>query len=67
MQRDQQKQFNELHAAGVFAELFDQVVEEISGQWVKAETTEAREELWQRQRVVRDVRRAFNKQGGVDA
>ena len=67
MQRDQQKQFNELHAAGVFFDLFDQVVEEIKTQWAKAETPEAREELWQRARVVRDVRRAFNTQGGVDA
>lgn len=67
MQRQHQQSFNELNEAGVFDDLFAEVVDDISGQWQKAETVEAREELWHRQRVVRDVRRAFKSAGGIDA
>lgn len=67
MQPQQQKAFNALNVDGVFDELFDQVVADIKATWQKAETAEGREELWQRQRVVRDVRRAFKAEGGIDA
>lgn len=67
MQRQHQQAFNELNEAGVFDELFASVVDDIATQWQKAETTEAREALWNRQRVVRDVRRAFKSAGGIDA
>ena len=66
MQPQQQRAFNELNVEGVFDELFDQVVADIALLWRKAETAEAREELWARQRAVRDVRRAFKKLGGID-
>ena len=59
--------FKELDEAGVFVAIFDKVREDITAQWQKAESAEAREELWQRQRALRDVRRAFNSQGGLDA
>ena len=59
--------FKALDEAGVFVAIFDQVREDISTQWAKEASAEGREELWQRQRALRDVRRAFNSQGGLDA
>ena len=66
MQSQQQKQFNELNQAGVFDELFGEVMTNLASGWCKAETRDAREELWHRQRVVRDVLREFKKAGGID-
>lgn len=59
--------FKALDDEGVFADIFDEVREELSAQWAKENDPVNREELWQRQRALRDVKRAFNRMGGLDA
>ncbi len=57
----QHQHFVDLAEAGVFEELFQEVEENIQAAWKNANTTHDREELWSRQRALRDLRRAFNK------
>ena len=59
--------FKALDDDGIFASIFDGVREELSAQWAKENDPALREELWQRQRALRDVKRAFNRIGGLDA
>ena len=67
MQAHQLESFKALDDDGVFADIFDQVAADTATQWARAETPEAREELWQRQRALRDLRRVFRSTGGLDA
>ena len=59
--------FKALDEDGIFVSIFDGVREELSAQWAKENDPALREELWQRQRALRDVKRAFNRIGGLDA
>ena len=66
MRADQLASFKTLNDEAVFADIFDQVRDDMATQWAKETTAEGREELWQRQRALRDVRRAFTAKGGLD-
>lgn len=67
MRPQQLESFKALEDEGVFKELFDEVQKQIAFSWTTTETATGREELWQRQRALRDVRRMFKKTGGLDA
>ena len=67
MRPNQLEAFQALNEESVFDEIFDGVREDYFAQWAKENSAEVREELWQRQRALRDVRRAFNSKGGLDA
>lgn len=67
MRTDQFEAFKALYEDGVFAELFNEVRDDLATQWAKCDNAEQREELWQRQRALRDVTRAFKARGGLDA
>ncbi len=67
MRPNQLEAFKALHDESVFDDIFDQVRADLAVQWAKEQDADNREELWQRQRALRDVRRAFNSQGGLDA
>ena len=58
----QHQQFEELRTAGVFDELFLEVEENLVASWRQANELQDREDIWSRQRALRDLRRAFNKQ-----
>ena len=58
--------FQELHEAGIFADIFLAVAEDLARKWATAGSAEEREELWHRQRSLRDVRREFNKLAGIE-
>ena len=55
--------FQELDAAGVFDDMFAAIGAEYARKWAAADDERERENLWHRQRALRDVRREFNKAG----
>ncbi len=67
MRADQLEAFKALDDEGVFADIFDKVATDLAAAWAKETTSLGREELWARQRALRDVRRVFRSQGGLDA
>ena len=66
MRTDQFEAFKALYEDGVFAEIIDDVRNDLATQWARAEDAEQREELWARQRALRDVYRQFKSRGGLD-
>ncbi len=67
MRPNQFEAFKALYDDGIFDEIFSEVRDDLARQWQKADNAELREELWQRQRALRDVSRAFKARGGLDA
>lgn len=56
----------ELNAAGVFDDMFNAIAAEYARKWAAADVLEDRDDLWHRQRALRDVRREFNKLAGLE-
>jgi hypothetical protein len=59
-------QLRELDDAGVFDDMFAQIGADYARRWAAADDEQERENLWHRQRALRDVRREFNKLAGID-